>query len=160
MKKTKIKAFLSLLFLLTSCQGQDTLVYNASRIDSFTIKYYENIELTDTVTVTDETVVADFVARYENTAVWTLPENENDPNLKITYAHGYKRMYVMNVHLIKKGMFTTDTTFWMEFGYNETLDDYRFVTFSGYEYRYTNDYAESEKLYLDGIYDTFVVTVS
>jgi len=156
MKNTKIKALLSLLFLLTSCQGQDTLVYDTARIDSFTIKYYENIELTNTATVTDEAAVADFVARYENVAVFTLPENENDPNLKITYAHGYKRTYVINVHLIKSGMFTTDTTFWMEFGYNETLDAYRFVTFSGYEYRYTNDYTETEKLYLEGIYQAYV----
>ena len=152
----KIKAVLPILFLLTSCQGQDTLVYDATRIDSFAIKYYAYIELTGTAVVNDATAVSDFTARYENTAVWTIPENDTDPNLKVNYAHDYKRMYVITVHLFKSGMFTTDTTFWMEFGYNETLDAYRYVTFSGYEYRYTNDYTETERLYLDGLYQTYV----
>lgn len=155
-KKTCLLLLSSCILLLTGCQGKDTLIYDSTRIDSFTMEFYQNSQLMGKAVVTDVTVISTFIARYEVVAVWTIPANDTDPNININYAHDYMKIYSIDVHLAAKGIFQTESTFWMEFGYNDSVPAYRFVTFSGYEYRYTNDYQDSEKVYLDEVYATYV----
>ncbi|MCX5775417.1 MAG: hypothetical protein NTV44_03540 [Firmicutes bacterium] len=146
------------VFALESCQGKNTLIYDTTRIDSVTMKYYLSSQLQGTAVITDPTELATLITRYENVAVWTIPGNKDDPNLNINYAHGYIKQYAIDIHLAAKGAFQTESTYWMEFGYNPTALKYRFVTFSGYEYRYTDDYAESERLFLDDVYGAYAPT--
>lgn len=158
-KHSSIWLLVPVFFVLAGCSGKNTLIYDTTRIDSVTMKYYQNSQLQGTVVITDTTELAAFISRYESVAVWTIPGNKDDPNLNINYAHGYVKLYSFDIHLAAKGAFQTESTYWMEFGYNVATPAYRFVTFSGYEYRYTDDYAESEKLFLDDVYVTYAPTM-
>ncbi len=141
-----------LLGFLSSCKGSDTLLFDTERIDSVSIEYYVSFQLQGTVIIDDAETLEDFIARYASIPVVTDVRNEDDPYVTVNYPRGYDLIYNMDVHLKKTGLFKTEGTFWLQFGYNDETDSYRFVTFSGYEYRYTADYDVSEKTYLDTLY--------
>ncbi len=122
-----------LLGFLSSCKGSDTLLFDTDRIDSITMEYYISFQLQGTVVMDDDDTIADFIERYATIPVVTDARNDEDPYVTVDYPRGYDLVYNLDVHLRKPGIFKTEATFWLQFGYNDEIDAYRFVTFSGYE---------------------------
>lgn len=154
--KKKLLGFLSLtgvlMMILTSCQGHDTLLFDTDRIDQITMEYFVDFQPEGTALIDDAESLTDFIARYGTIPVVTNPLNDDDPYVTVNFPRGYDKIYNLDIHLKQTGMFKTEATVWLQFGYNDETDTYRFVTFSGYEYRYTADYDVSEKTYLDTLY--------